>query len=324
MFTKAAQTSPKMRHAQQRVFGWKPSLRTWLIALFLLAGTAVVFHTTVATWFSASSQAAFITQYLEEVRQPGYDAREHLEAVTARTKSGTAEVGLAPYIRYPIGSEISQVSELTGADPAEETDVLGRIQVQDIDLDLPIFEGVDEASLSKGVAHLTNSSLPIGGETSNAVLTAYRGYPTASMFNRIDELEPGQDILLSSFGEVLTYKVNKVLEVSADQRQDLTSETDNDQLTLVTSSPLVDDSPRIVVVAERVVPTSAEDLARASEQPAGPGFPQWLLVLLGAYGVIGLYVWRAGYTDARQRRIRRAQNKDQKRQERKNSGKSTS
>lgn len=321
MFTKAAQTSPKMRHAQRRVFGWKPSLQTWLVALFLLAGTAVFFHTTVATWFSTSSQAAFISQYLEEVTQPGYDAREHLATVTARTKTTAPDVALAPYVRYPTGSEITEVSELTGTDPAEETDVLGRLQIQGIDLDLPIFEGVDENSLGKGVAHLANSSLPVGGETSNAVLTAYRGYPTAAMFNRIDELEPGQEILLSSFGEVLAYRVKSVREVSAGERQDLTSKTDNDQLTLVTSSPLVDDSPRIVVVAEREVPTSAEDKKRAAAQPAGPGFPQWLLVLLGAYAVIGLYLWRAGYTDARQRRIRRAQSKDQKRQEREKSSK---
>ena len=310
-----------MRQAQRRVFGWKPSLQTWFVVLFLLVGTAVIFNTTVSAWFSASSQAAFISQYLEEVASPDYDAQKHLATAIARSTAATEDVSLAPYVRYPTGSEISGVSELTAGPDREETEVLGRLQIQDIELDLPIFEGADTITLGNGVAHVKNSSLPVGGETSNTVLTAYRGYPTATMFNRVNELEPGQDILFSSFDNVLTYRVKTVQEVAADQRQDLASHVDNDQLTLVTSSPLVDDSPRIVVIAERQIPTSEEYEALARQEPEGPGFPQWALVLAGAYGLILLYLWHAGYTDARQRRIRRAQTKDQKRQDRKNTNK---
>ncbi|MFC0582220.1 class C sortase [Micrococcoides hystricis] len=306
-----AQTSPKMRHAQRRVFGWRPSTQTWLIVLFLLAGTAVVFQTTAASWFSAFNQAAFVEQYLATVQ----DLQERGEAeFTDATEYNAAVMGssvlLAAHTRMPAATDVggaSQVESYKNSLNINEAGLMGRLQVPAVDIDLPIYHGASDDTLAKGVGHVEGSHLPIGGDNTNAVLTAYRGLPSATMFNRLDELTEGDQILVGTYGAVMNYKITDVSSVSAAQSAELVADQKADHITLVTSSPLVEDAPRIVVTAERDLPLSSADYAKAVETPQGAGFPGWLLFLGAAYAAIGLYLWRAGYTDARNRRIRKVQ-----------------
>ena len=54
-----------------------------------------------------------------------------------------------------------------------------------------IFHGTSEAVLQSGTGHLENTSLPVGGETTHAVLTGHRGLPSYSLFTDLDKLKTG-------------------------------------------------------------------------------------------------------------------------------------
>ena len=73
----------------------------------------------------------------------------------------------------------------------KDSDVMARIEIPKISVDLPIYHGVSESVLSKGVGHLRSSSLPVGGESTHAALSGHRGLPSSKLFTRLDELEKG-------------------------------------------------------------------------------------------------------------------------------------
>ena len=59
----------------------------------------------------------------------------------------------------------------------KDSDVMARIEIPKISVDLPIYHGVSESVLSKGVGHLRSSSLPVGGESTHTALSGHRGLP---------------------------------------------------------------------------------------------------------------------------------------------------
>lgn len=56
--------------------------------------------------------------------------------------------------------------------------LIGSIVIPSIDVDLPIYHGTDESVLSKGAAHLPNSSFPVGGKSTHSIISAHTAYLT--------------------------------------------------------------------------------------------------------------------------------------------------
>ena len=53
-----------------------------------------------------------------------------------------------------------------------------------------------------GIGHVENSSFPVGGESTRAVLTGHRGLPNAKLFTRIDEMEYGDLFYINVLDDV--------------------------------------------------------------------------------------------------------------------------
>ena len=65
---------------------------------------------------------------------------------------------------------------------------MARLRIPVIGVDLPIYHGTSDATLSEGVGHLEGTALPVGGDGTRSVLSAHRGLATAEMFNNLDRL----------------------------------------------------------------------------------------------------------------------------------------
>lgn len=87
-----------------------------------------------------------------------------------------------------------------------EDNIIGFLEIPDLDLELPILLGANSENLAKGAAHLTETSYPIGGENTNCVIAAHRGYYQTEMFRNLDKLEIGDVIYIENFRETLTYE----------------------------------------------------------------------------------------------------------------------
>ena len=81
---------------------------------------------------------------------------------------------------------------------------IGFIEIPAMGIKLPVYLGANEENMEKGAAHLTETSYPIGGENTNCVIAAHRGYSKAPMFRDIQILKKGDVIFIHNLWERLT------------------------------------------------------------------------------------------------------------------------
>ena len=85
--------------------------------------------------------------------------------------------------------------------------VYGYISAPSIGLDLPIYLGGNDDNMALGAAHMTYTSLPIGGESTNCVLSGHSGFIGRIFFDYIPDLNIGDEIVVENYWDTLTYKV---------------------------------------------------------------------------------------------------------------------
>ena len=88
-----------------------------------------------------------------------------------------------------------------------ESEVYGYVSAPSIGMELPIYLGGNDDNMSLGAAHMTYTSLPIGGESTNCVLSGHSGYIGRIFFDNIPNLNIGDEIIVENYWNTLTYKV---------------------------------------------------------------------------------------------------------------------
>lgn len=136
--------------------------------------------------------------------------------------------------------------------------VMGSIEIPKINVNLPIYHGTSDEVLSKGVGHIQESSLPVGGENTRSVLTSHRGLPNSKLFTRLDEMEEGDLFFIRVYDETLAYKVAKIETISPEEVEKLEIEPGKDLVSLLTCTPYGINSHRLVVTGERVEYSKAD------------------------------------------------------------------
>ncbi|MEV8336932.1 class C sortase [Leucobacter sp. NPDC077196] len=267
-------------------------------ALLALIGMLVFLYPSAAAWFSQLEQSRVISGVGSEV---GDEPVGSLATEIARAQSyNDALVGgalLAEHQNVPEGTGVTAGAQSDAYDQllrADAEGAMGRLRVPSIDLDLPIYHGTEDATLSRGVGHLEGTSLPVGGQSQHSVLTAHRGLATSELFNHLDQVRVGDTFAVEVFGEVLAYRVVESRVVRPDQTESLFPRHGADLMTLVTCTPLGINSHRILVTGERITPTPQADIDRAGERPDIPGFPWWGVAALCTVCVVGVTLVRAG------------------------------
>lgn len=149
------------------------------------------------------------------------------------------------------------------------TGIMGSIEIPKIRVNLPIVHGTENEVLQTAAGHLRNSSLPVGGENTHAVLCGHRGLPGAELFTRLDELEKGDLFLIYAGKETLAYEVRQIDTVNPDD-DILNIEPGKDKVSLVTCTPYGINTRRLVVTGERV-PYNREDSRTAPDGKPSAG-----------------------------------------------------
>lgn len=130
--------------------------------------------------------------------------------------------------------------------------LIGYLDIPRLGEQLPIYLGANEENMKRGAVHLTETSYPIGGENTNVVLAAHRGYYRAAMFRHIEKMEDGDELTIRNFRQTLTYKVVGTEIILPDEVDKVLIQGGRDMLTLVTCHPYGQNSHRYIVYCERV------------------------------------------------------------------------
>lgn len=130
--------------------------------------------------------------------------------------------------------------------------IMGYVEIPKISVNLPIYHGTDETTLSRGVGHLLGSSLPIGGLGSHCVLTGHSGLSGQKMFSDLDQLKLGDVFYLKTLDETLAYMVLNISTVLPEDTSKLNIDPAQDTVTLVTCTPYGVNTHRLLVRGERI------------------------------------------------------------------------
>ena len=133
-----------------------------------------------------------------------------------------------------------------------EGNIIGFLSIPKMGVELPILLGANTSNMQEGAVHLTETSYPIGGENTNCVIAAHRGYSRADMFRNIEKLEIGDEIYIQNFRETLTYRVVELRIISPTDVQELLIQPGRDLVTLITCHPYRYNYQRYVVYCERI------------------------------------------------------------------------
>ena len=130
--------------------------------------------------------------------------------------------------------------------------MMGVLEIPCIEVELPIYHGIGEEVLQKGVGHISQTAFPVGGEGNHTVLSTHRGLPDARLFTDLDELEPGDAFYIRVLGNNLAYEVDQVEVVDPGDVSLLKPEEGKDYVTLLTCTPYGINSHRLLVRGSRV------------------------------------------------------------------------
>ncbi|MDO5501290.1 MAG: class C sortase [Propionibacteriaceae bacterium] len=141
----------------------------------------------------------------------------------------------------------------------ELNELMGHVSVPKLALDLPIYAGTQETVLQKGVGHLEGTSLPVGGNNTHTVLTAHRGLPTARLFSELDQLAVGDKFYITNVEGTIAYQVDQVKVVDPADFSELLVSPGHDYATLLTCTPYMVNSHRLLVRGHRIDYVAAID-----------------------------------------------------------------
>ena len=145
-----------------------------------------------------------------------------------------------------------QQPSFTLGDYGLENEVFGVISIPKLDLEMPLYLGATYQHLADGAAHLSQTSIPIGGSNTNCVIAGHRGWKGASYFRYITELEPGDQVMITNLWGIMRYTVSEVKVIAPNDVKEILIQKNRELLTLLTCHPYASGGKyRYVVYCER-------------------------------------------------------------------------
>ena len=120
-----------------------------------------------------------------------------------------------------------------------------RMQIAAIDIDAPVVQGDGWEQLKKGIAQHLGTADP--GKAGNLVVSAHNDV-FGQLFRDLDQLKPGDTIVVFTPGQSFTYEVTGT-QIVAPTDVSVMDATTNATLTLISCYPYMVDNKRIVVSA---------------------------------------------------------------------------
>ena len=144
--------------------------------------------------------------------------------------------------------------------------MIGVLWIPRLNEELPVYLGANASNMAKGAALMGQTSMPLGGVNTNAVIAAHRGWSGIPMFRNIQSIQIGDKIQITTPWETLIYRVCELKIISPDDTEEVLIREGRDLVTLLTCHPYTQNYQRYLVIAERSDEeprTKEEDLAEA-------------------------------------------------------------
>lgn len=205
-----------------------------MIVLILAAGLAFMGYPLVSNWVCEYTASVEISNYNTIVEQEDTSALDAMldEAVKYnKALSGNGD-----------GTSVAKYDDLLAV-----TDAIGYLEIPKLGLYLPIYHGISDEVLQKGIGHMPETSLPVGGKSTHSVLSGHTGLPAAKLFTDLDQLKEGDKFYIHVLNRILAYKVDQIKVVLPEETDDIRVVQGKDYVTLLTCTPYGVNSHRLLV-----------------------------------------------------------------------------
>lgn len=196
-----------------------------------------------------------------------------------------------------------------GADPFDEQNrnesttssqleewLIGSVNIPKIQINISLYDRLNGMILENGAGVLQGTSFPLGGNSTHSVISAHSGLPNRRLFTELDRLEHGDTFILTVLGEKLAYQVENIQVVLPDDTSVLTIEEGKDLVTLLTCTPYMINTHRLLVTGHRI--PYSESVKKAEEKGNQERTLRQLLILAGtiiAVIILLLFIGRLIY-----------------------------
>ena len=233
----------------------KPS--TIIAMVMLLVGLGIIAYPTVADWWNNYHQSRAIATYVNAVQETDPEVLEKMlddaHAYNERLLNDSSRFTMTEEKK----KEYESLLNLTG------NGVMGYVQINAINVDYPIYHGMDESVLQIAIGHLEGTSLPVGGESTHAVVSGHRGLPSARLFTDLDKLVEGDTFTITVLDQTVTYEVDQIRIVLPTDLSNLGIDQGRDYCTLITCTPYGVNTHRLLVRGHRIDNIAGADVVTA-------------------------------------------------------------
>lgn len=270
--------------------------------LWIILGVIILLYPIVATLYNDYQLFKTAQRYSDSVEQiePNEQLERYLRDAEEYNRQLAAE---GHHARPAVASDPGFDRYKNTLNAPETKGVIARITIPSIDVDLPIYHTTNSAVLYNGAGHMYGSSLPVGGDGENAVISAHTGMVDASMFDNLRKLKDGDIVHIEVMGRHMRYQVHGSQVVKPDNYGAVTYEPGKDKITLITCTPYGINTDRLLVNAERIAPD-----APASESTGWRPVLSWWMIL--DLFIIVLVLLLVAYKEWRRRQARKRQREE--------------
>lgn len=224
-----------------------------VIVLIFLLGLSLLLYPLIANQWNGYRQRRLISAYDQTVADK--EALGEIDYEAEWEQARAYNEALLPSIlpdSFAVAAASQEDQSYMSCLNITDNGMMGKVEIPKINIELPIFHTTEEDVLQNAAGHLEGSSLPVGGKSSHAVISAHRGLPSAALFTDLDLLEEGDHFLLHILDDTLCYEVDKITVVEPEDTASLAVEDGKDLVTLLTCTPYGVNSERLLVRGHRV------------------------------------------------------------------------
>ena len=230
----------------------RSAMTSWALVLVMLLGLGIMAYPMVSDWWNSFHASRAIASYSNAVEN--VDKEKLDEMIRAAHEYNDKLLKKAnPYVMSDEDlEEYNSLLDLSG------TGIIGYITIKSIGVYIPIYHGVEESVLQIAIGHLDWSSLPVGGESTHAVVSGHRGLPSAKLFTDLDQMREGDTFTITVLNQMITYEVDQIRIVEPGDISELAIAPGKDYCTLVTCTPYGINTHRLLIRGTRVANEAGE------------------------------------------------------------------
>lgn len=137
----------------------------------MIGAICLIAYPTFSDWWNRMHQSYAVASYVEQTEDLSGEEKQHMLDAAHAYNEALAANGDRWHLTDEQRQTYENTLDITG------TGIMGYVTIPRIKVKLPVYHGTSEGVLQIAAGHLAGTSLPVGDETTHAVISGHTGLP---------------------------------------------------------------------------------------------------------------------------------------------------